>query len=68
MGEERSLFTSGVLVGSGGRRGDGVDAFWALLDLHDARGDIQGLIITSSLGKAGTAMENHHGTPLEELT
>src|SRR5256885_4759479 len=66
-GEARVPFTTGILIGIGETRREGLGALLAIRDLHERFGHVQEVIVQNFRAKRGTRMAVAPEPPLEEL-
>jgi FO synthase len=66
-GEERTPFTTGILIGIGETRAERLDALQAIRALSDRYGHVQEVIVQNFRAKPGTRMAAAPEPPLEEL-
>jgi FO synthase len=66
-GEERTPFTSGILIGIGETRAERIEALLAIGELHERYGHVQEVIVQNFRAKPGTLMADREEPSLDEL-
>jgi FO synthase len=66
-GEARIPFTTGLLVGFGETREEGIETLLAIAASHARHGHVQEVIVQNFLPKPGTGMHDHPPCPQDEM-